>query len=260
LALRRIFQRRPAHHTPHHYDVIPEGAHDRYYHIEDHFESPELIRDIILGISDGLTVPFALSAGLSSMGSNHLVITGGLAELISGAISMGLGGYLSAKSEADHYYAERRREEWEVENCLDAEIQEIYDIMSPYGLDQDALAPVIEKFKSDPQKFVDFMMKFELNLEKPDPSRSWQSAVTIGISYFIAGLIPLIPYFFVDNVIVGLYASSLVTLACLLIFGYIKALFTSPEKAWWGAIQTALVGGIAAAASYGGVWLIEHKN
>jgi len=201
-----------------------------------------------------------LSAGLSSMGDSHLVITGGLAELISGAISMGLGGYLSAKSEADHYYAERRREEWEVENCLQAEIQEIYDIMAPYGLDQEALKPVIDKFKSDPQKFVDFMMKFELNLEKPNPSRSWQSAVTIGFSYFIAGLIPLIPYFFVNDAVKGLYASSVVTLVCLLVFGYIKALITSPEKALWGAIQTALVGGIAAAASYGGVWLIKDKN
>ncbi|CAG8756956.1 9316_t:CDS:2, partial [Dentiscutata heterogama] len=146
------------------YETIPDDPH-----LEGHFHSPEIIRDIVLGLSDGLTVPFALAAGLSSLGNNHLVITGGLA----GAISMGLGGYLAAKSDADHYDTERLREEWEVQNCPDAEAQEIIDILAPYGLDVATLTPIIEKLASNPEKFVDFMMKFELCLEKPDPSRSW---------------------------------------------------------------------------------------
>ncbi|RIB14669.1 Ccc1 family [Gigaspora rosea] len=234
------------------YETIPDGSH-----LEGHFHSPEIIRDIVLGLSDGLTVPFALAAGLSSLGNNHLVITGGLAELISGAISMGLGGYLAAKSEADHYDTERLREEWEVQNCPEAEAQEIIDILAPYGLDMATLTPIIERLSSNPEKFVDFMMKFELCLEKPDPSRSWKSALTIGLAYFFGGLIPLLPYFFVESAVVGLYISSIITLLGLVAFGFIKAMFTAPNKALWASIQTALVGAIAAAAAYGGVKLIQ---
>ncbi|CAG8680957.1 14333_t:CDS:2, partial [Funneliformis mosseae] len=202
-------------------------------------------------------VPFALAAGLSSLGDPRVVIIGGFAELISGSISMGCGGYLAAKSDLDHYDTERRREEWEVKNCLSAEIQEIVDILSPYGLDEETVAPIIEKLKDNPEKFVDFMMKFELNLERPDPSRSLKSAFTIGISYFIGGLVPLIPYFFMEDTTLALLVSSVITIFCLIVFGFVKAAYTSPNNAISSAIQTALVGALAAAASYGGVKLVE---
>ncbi|CAG8473497.1 11768_t:CDS:2 [Acaulospora morrowiae] len=250
-ALIRLF--RSGRTSNHQYETIPDGGHN-----ETHFESPEVIRDIVMGLSDGLTVPFALAAGLSSLGNSRLVIMGGLAELISGAISMGLGGYLAARSEADHYVSERSREIWEVENCFEDEVQEIIDILSPYGLDPNTLAPIIEKLSSNPERFVDFMMKFELNLEKPDPSRAWKSAFTIGTSYFIGGLVPLLPYVFIEDSMMGLYVSCVITLICLIIFGFVKALFTAPNKAFWTAIQTALIGAIAAAAAYGGVKLLEN--
>ncbi|CAI2171067.1 13560_t:CDS:2 [Funneliformis geosporum] len=234
--------------SSHHYQSIPESNQ----HIEQHFESPEIIRDIVLGLSDGLT-----ATGLSSLGDPRVVIIGGFAELISGSISMGCGGYLAAKSDLDHYDTERRREEWEVKNCLSAEIQEIVDILSPYGLDEATVAPIIEKLKDNPEKFVDFMMKFELNLERPDPSRSLKSAFTIGISYFIGGLVPLIPYFFIEDTTLALLFSSVITIFCLIVFGFVKAAYTSPNNALSSAIQTALVGALAAAASYGGVKLVE---
>ncbi|CAB4422353.1 unnamed protein product [Rhizophagus irregularis] len=237
----------------HQYEAIPDNSQ----HEEHHFESPEIIRDIVLGLSDGLTVPFALAAGLSSLGDSRVVIIGGFAELISGSISMGCGGYLAAKSDLDHYDTERRREEWEVKNCLNAEIQEIVDILSPYGLDEATVSPIIEKLKSNPEKFVDFMMKFELNLERPDPSRSLKSAFTIGMSYFIGGLVPLIPYFFMDDTTYALLVSSIITIFCLVIFGFVKAVYTSPNNAVSSAIQTAFVGALAAAAAYGGVKLVE---
>ncbi|CAG8435827.1 6879_t:CDS:10 [Diversispora eburnea] len=226
------------------YETIPDGIHN-----EHHFESPEIIRDIVLGLSDGLTVPFALAAGLSSFGDSRVVVMGGVAELIAGAISMGLGGYLAAKSEYDHFESERLREFWEVENCMEAEVQEI--------IDTNSLTPLIEKLTSNPEKFVDFMMKFELNLEKPDPSRAWKSAFTIGISYLLGGCVPLLPYLFFESAMMGLYVSCIVTLICLIIFGYIKALMTAPEKAFKAAIQTALIGAIAASTAFGVVRLLK---
>ncbi|GAA5806785.1 hypothetical protein MFLAVUS_000133 [Mucor flavus] len=230
-----------------------------YQHLEQHFESAEIVRDAIIGLSDGLTVPFALAAGLSSLGSSKLVIYGGAAELVSGAISMGLGGYLAARSEIDHYRTERQREEREVEECPQDEEDEIVEILEPYGLDRDTIQPLIEKLKSDPQKFVDFMMKFELNLEMPDPNRSWISALTIGLSYFIGGLIPLLPYYFFENARYALYISGAVTLLTLLIFGYIKSRLVNPNGAVWGAIQTMLIGAVAAGASYGIVYLLPQE-
>jgi hypothetical protein len=144
-------------------------------HVEEHFDRPELVRDIILGLSDGLTVPFALAAGLSSLGDSRIVIYGGLAELVSGAISMGLGGYLAAKSEADHYHTEREREAREVELYPEEEEEEIIELFEPYGLDRESMEPMMIRFRQNTENFVDFMMKFELNLELPDPNRSWVS-------------------------------------------------------------------------------------
>ncbi|CEP17276.1 hypothetical protein [Parasitella parasitica] len=230
-----------------------------YQHLEQHFESAEISED-------GLTVPFALAAGLSSLGSSKIVIYGGAAELVSGAISMGLGGYLAARSEIDHYRTERQREEREVEECPQDEEDEIVDILEPYGLDRETIQPLIEKLRSDPQKFVDFMMKFELNLEMPDPRRSWNvdnqqqiSALTIGLSYFIGGLIPLLPYCFFDDSMFALYISVAVTFLTLLVFGYIKSRLVNPNGAVWGAVQTLLIGAIAAGASYGIVYLLPQE-
>ncbi|KAI8996893.1 Ccc1 family [Pilobolus umbonatus] len=232
----------------------------RHDHLEEHFESADVVRDAIIGLSDGLTVPFALAAGLASLGDSKIVIYGGAAELVSGSISMGLGGYLAAKSEMEHYDTERIREEMEVEDCPDDEEEEIVEILAPYGLDREAAQPLINKLKSDPQKFVDFMMKFELNLEKPDPRRSWISALTIGASYFVGGLIPLLPYIFVDNAHQALLISVAVTFVTLLIFGYIKSRLVNPRGAVWGAIQTLFIGAIAAGASYGIVYLLPQDE
>ncbi|KAI8067019.1 Ccc1 family [Gilbertella persicaria] len=246
-ALLNKLRRRPSHEYP------------PYQHLEQHFESAEIVRDTIIGLSDGLTVPFALAAGLSSLGSSKLVIYGGAAELVSGAISMGLGGYLAARSEIEHYRTERLREEFEVEECPQDEEEEIVEILEPYGLDRETIQPLIDRLKSDPQKFVDFMMKFELNLECPDPRRSWISALTIGLSYFLGGLIPLMPYFFIDDAMLALYVSVAVTSLTLLIFGYIKSRLVNPNSAVWGAIQTLLIGAVAAGASYGIVYLLPQE-
>ncbi|KAI8972039.1 Ccc1 family [Mycotypha africana] len=230
-----------------------------YQHLERHFESAEIVRDTIIGLSDGLTVPFALAAGLSSLGSSKIVIYGGAAELVSGAISMGLGGYLAARSEIDHYKTERHREEREVIECPEDEEEEIVEILEPYGLDRETIQPLIEKLKRDPEKWVDFMMKFELNLEMPDPRRSWISALTIGSSYFLGGLIPLLPYCFIDDATFALYISVAITSLTLLVFGFIKSRLVNPNSAVSGAIQTLLIGAIAAGASYGIVYLLPQE-
>ncbi|KAG9292424.1 hypothetical protein G9A89_015294 [Geosiphon pyriformis] len=246
--LRPFLHRRPSH------EYQPLIVH----HAEKHFESPEIIRDIVIGLSDGLTVPFALTAGLASMGDSRIVVIGGLAELVSGAISMGLGGYLAAQSEAEHYDTERVREQNEVRDCPEEEIDEVVEILEPYGLDRRSLAPVIDKLRADPEKFVDFMMKFELNLEKPDPKRSWICASTIGISYFVGGLIPLLPYLIVESAKTGLYISVAITFLSLILFGYTKAYFISPQNAFKGGLQMAVVGMAAAASAYGCVKAIER--
>jgi len=231
-----------------------------HHHTEEHFQSAEIVRDAIIGLSDGLTVPFALAAGLASLGSSRIVIYGGAAELVSGSISMGLGGYLAAKSEAEHYDTERIREEMEVEECPLDEENEIVEILEPYGLDRDTLQPLIHQLRANPTKFVDFMMKFELNLEKPDPRRSWISALTIGVSYFIGGLIPLLPYLFVKQAHQALLISVIVTFITLLIFGYVKSRLVNPQGALLGALQTLFIGAIAAGASYGIVYLLPQED
>ncbi|KAI7848624.1 Ccc1 family [Circinella umbellata] len=238
----------------------PSNEYQPVGHREKHFESAEVVRDAIIGLSDGLTVPFALAAGLSSLGNSKIVVYGGAAELVSGAISMGLGGYLAARSEMDHYKTERLREEREVEECPQDEEDEIVEILEPYGLTREGLQPLIDQLKSDPEKFVDFMMKFELNLEMPDPQRSWISALTIGSSYFFGGLIPLLPYVFIDDSMLALYVSIAVTSLTLLIFGYAKSRLVNPKGALKGAIQTLLIGAIAAGASYGIVFLLPSEN
>jgi len=228
-------------------------------HQEHHTDHGEITRDIIIGFADGLTVPFALTAGLSSLGSSRLVIIGGLAELFSGSISMGLGAYLAAVTERDHYFAEEKREKDEVAQRPEDEKQEIHEILERYGIGRDARDLVVQDLVRSPTYWVQFMMDFELKLEKPNVSRAWISAGTMGAAYFIGGLVPMIPYFAVKNVTYALFISISITVCILLAFGYVKDWVTvrSKRAGFRGAIQTLSVGVIAAGASYGIVKAID---
>ncbi|XP_031491631.1 vacuolar iron transporter 1-like [Nymphaea colorata] len=220
-------------------------------HTEKHFTSGEIVRDIIIGVSDGLTVPFALAAGLSGANApSSIVLTAGLAEVAAGAISMGLGGFLAAKSEADHYYRELKREQEEIINVPETEAAEVAEILSEYGLEPEEYDPVVSALRRKPQAWLDFMMKFELGLEKPDPKRALQSAVTIAASYIAGGLVPLIPYMFIPKASEAVVTSVGVTLLALLFFGYVKGRFTG-NKPFRSALETTLIGAIASAAAFG---------
>jgi VIT1/CCC1 family predicted Fe2+/Mn2+ transporter len=219
-------------------------------HVEKHFTASETVRDIVIGMSDGLTVPFALAAGLSgSVEATGIIITAGLAEVAAGAIAMGLGGYLAAKTDAEHFASERAREERETQEMPETEAAEVAGIMRSYGLNDETAATVVRAIRSDRRRWVDFMMRFELGLEEPDPRRARRSALTIALSYVAGGLVPLAPYFFVRSVHHALVGSVIVTLLALLVFGYIKGRFTTarPLRSAW---QTALVGGLAATAAF----------
>lgn len=219
-------------------------------HVEKHFTSSESVRDIVIGMSDGLTVPFALAAGLSgAVESSAIIVTAGLAEVAAGAIAMGLGGYLAARTDAEHFVSERAREERETREMPEAEAAEVSDILRSYGLGEDMLGPVVNSIRADTQRWVNFMMRFELGLEEPDPKRASRSAFTIAISYIAGGLVPLAPYFFFSSVQTALIGSVIVTLIALLLFGYIKGLFTTarPFRSAW---QTVVVGGLAATAAF----------
>ncbi len=220
-------------------------------HIERHFTASEAVRDVVIGMSDGLTVPFALAAGLSgAVAAAHVVVTAGLAEIAAGSIAMGLGGYLAARSDADHYASELAREQREIVERVDDEIAEVEKVFEEYGLTQEQIAPIVEALQKQPKAWVDFMMKFELGLEKPEPRRALYSAITIAGAYIVGGLIPLGPYILLPDVRAGLTVSIAVTLAALLLFGYIKGRFTG-TKPVRGAFQTAITGGLAAAAAFG---------
>ena len=226
-------------------------------HIESHFTGSEVVRDIVIGMSDGLTVPFALAAGLSGIAhSTAIVITGGLAEIAAGAIAMGLGGYLAARSDVEHYAKERATEEKEVEVIPDKEKEEVEQVLLTYGLEKDQSKLVAEALSKRPEAWIDFMMRFELGLEKPDPNRSLRSALTIGLSYIVGGLIPLAPYMLISNAGSALMFSVIFTLLALLIFGYVKGRFTGGHPIR-SALQTALIGGLAAAAAFGLAKLIS---
>ena len=219
-------------------------------HTEGHFTATETVRDIIIGMSDGLTVPFALAAGLTgAIAASHLILTAGLAEIAAGSISMGLGGYLAARSDADHYLAEKRREEYEIREFPEKEKQEVADVLMAYGLTKDEVQPVINGLVKNPKSWVDFMMRYELGLEEPHPRRALSSALTIAASYLIGGGIPLLPYAFIENAKQALMPSALVTLAALFIFGYFKGKMTGIHPLH-GAFQTVIIGGIAALAAF----------
>jgi VIT1/CCC1 family predicted Fe2+/Mn2+ transporter len=219
-------------------------------HFERHFTAGDLVRDIVIGMADGLTVPFALAAGLSgAVNSTGIIVTAGLAEIAAGSIAMGLGGYLAAKSDAEHYAKERAREELEVREKPAAEAAEVREVFQAYGLTATESAPIVDAFTRRPEVWVDFMMRFELGLEKPDPHRALGSAFTIGGAYVAGGFIPLGPYLIATSARTGLIFSVAVTLVALSLFGYIKGHFTgiAPLRS---ALQTVLIGGLAAAAAF----------
>jgi VIT1/CCC1 family predicted Fe2+/Mn2+ transporter len=221
-------------------------------HVEKHFTGSEVIRDIVIGMSDGLTVPFALAAGLSGIAasSTAIIITGGLAEIAAGSISMGLGGYLAARSDAEHYSRERDIEQREVELIPAKEVEEVEQVFLSYGLEKEQSTLVAKALSRRPQAWIDFMMRFELGLEKPEPKRALKSALTIAFSYIASGMIPLSPYMLISKTTSALSVSIIFTLAALLIFGYIKARFTGGHPIR-SAFQTALIGSLAAAAAFG---------
>ena len=219
-------------------------------HIERHFTAGEVVRDVVIGMSDGLTVPFALAAGISgAIDNSRLVVVAGLAEIAAGSIAMGLGGYLAARSDAEHYASERLREEREVEEIPDEEAREVQQVFTSYGLTREQAAPVIEAMTKKPKEWVDFMMRFELGLEEPNPKRALQSAATIAGSYIAGGFIPLAPYMIIHSSRQALIWSAVVTLLALGVFGYIKGRFTG-AKPRRSALQTIVIGGLAAGAAF----------
>ncbi len=220
-------------------------------HIERHFTATEVVRDVVIGMSDGLTVPFALAAGLSgAVDSNAIIVTAGVAEIAAGSIAMGLGGYLAARTDAEHYQSERARELRECETVPAIEQEEVAEIFRGYGLSDAEVKPIVAAISADRDRWVDFMMRYELGLEQPDPTRARTSALTIAVSYIIGGFIPLAPYIFIASTQGALLASVACTLVALGVFGFVKARLTgiSPLR---GGLQTVLTGGLAAAAAFG---------
>ena len=221
-------------------------------HVETHFEASATVRDVVIGMSDGLTVPFALAAGLTGTASatSKLVVIAGLAEIAAGSIAMGLGGYLAARTDRDHYESERQREIRETVELPEKETEEVAEVFRDYGMSEADIQPVVKAICADQKRWVDFMMRFELGFEEPDPKRARNSAATIAISYILGGLVPLSSYMLVDSLPVALRVSVVVTLAALFVFGYFKGRITgiSPLR---GGLQTVVIGGLASAAAFG---------
>jgi vacuolar iron transporter family protein len=219
-------------------------------HVEKHFTSGNFVRDVVIGMSDGLTVPFALAAGLSgAVQQTRLIVIGGLAEIAAGSIAMGLGGYLAARSDAEHYEQERVREYREIKEIPDEEMAEVSRVFQAYGLTEQESKPVVEALSRRPDAWVDFMMRFELGLEEPDPKRALTSAATIALAYVAGGFIPLSPYMVLSTAWNGLLFSVAVTLVALALFGYIKGRYTGAPPLR-SASQTTVIGGLAAAAAF----------
>ena len=219
-------------------------------HTEHHLKSTEAVRDVVIGMSDGLTVPFALAAGLSGADvSTRVVVLAGLAEIAAGCIAMGLGGYLAARTDAEHYQNELRRERVEARELPDEEAAEVRRVFEGWGLAEEQIEPLVSTIVADEERWIQFMMKFELGLDEPDPRRAVVSAATIGISYIAGGMIPLAPYFIAANLQDGFIGSVWVTLIALAVFGGVKARFTGIPL-WKGGLQTVLIGGLAAGAAF----------
>lgn len=219
-------------------------------HQEEHFTSSAFIRDVVIGMSDGLTVPFALAAGLSgAVDSNSIIITAGIAEVVAGSIAMGLGGYLAGKMEVEHYDSELSREYLEIERIPEMEKQEVKDVFAEYGISTKLQNEIAEELSQNKDKWVEFMMRFELGMEKPSPKRATQSALTIGLAYVFGGIVPLVAYFVTATPLQGLQFSSVITVVFLFVFGYVKTKLTG-KSPLTGALKTVLIGVIAAGAAY----------
>src|SRR5712692_3977819 len=219
-------------------------------HIERHFTAGLVVRDAVIGMADGLTVPFALAAGLTgAVDTTWIIVVAGLAEIAAGAIAMGLGGYLAARSDAEHYASERAREQVEIREIPADEAAEVMQVLQTYGLRAEEAAPVVAALRKRPEAWVDFMMRFELGLERPDPARALWSALTIGGAYAVGGFIPLLPYMLLKRTLTALAVSSVVTLVALAVFGSVKGYFSGVRPAR-SAIQTVLIGGLAAGAAF----------
>jgi vacuolar iron transporter family protein len=222
-------------------------AHD---HVERHFTAGLVVRDAVIGMADGLTVPFALAAGLTgAIDTTWIIVVAGLAEIAAGSIAMGLGGFLAARSDVEHYASERAREHREVREIPWDEEAEVMEVLQQWGLRAEDARPVVDALRKRPEAWVDFMMRFELGLERPDPARALWSALTIGGAYAVGGFIPLLPYMLLPRPLPALAVSSAVTLAALVIFGYVKGRFTGMRPIR-SALQTVLIGGLAAGVAF----------
>ncbi|MEO6730612.1 MAG: VIT1/CCC1 transporter family protein [Ferruginibacter sp.] len=232
-------------------------THLHHTHVESHLKSTDFLRDIVIGMSDGLTVPFALAAGLSgAVSDSRIIVIAGIAEICAGSIAMGLGGYLSGKTEQDHYKSEIKREYHEVETLREVEISETKEFFANIGLSPALQEQATEEIAQDKDRWVDFMMKYELGLEEPDPKRATKSALNIGLSYVAGGVIPLSPYFFITNSTEALEISVVATLVCLFVFGYFKSKITGVNPVM-GALRVTMIGAMAAAAAFGVAKLFE---
>jgi len=228
-------------------------------HQEGHLRQPGFLRDIVIGLSDGITVPFALTAGISgAVNNNHIIITAGIAEICAGAISMGLGGYLAGKTEEEHYYSELQREYNEIKKLPDIEKQEVKDVFARYGLSASIQDTIAEELAKDEKQWADFMMRYELGLEEPEKGRATNSARNIALSYIAGGAIPLLGYVFTANPENGLRDSSIITILCLLIFGYFKSKLTG-QNPFTGALKTTGIGILAAASAFAIAYWFNHK-
>ncbi len=228
-------------------------------HVESHFTASDFVRDIVIGMADGLTVPFALAAGLSGADTTtRIIVVAGLAEIAAGSIAMGLGGYLAAKNDADHYASELRREEREVEEIPDEEAREVLEVFETYGLTHAEAVPIVDSLRQRPKQWIDFMMRFELGLEEPDPKRALRSASTIAGAYIAGGLIPLAPYMLMSSAYAALIASVIATIIALAVFGAVKGHYTGMPLGS-SAVRTALIGGLAAAAAFGIARLVSAR-
>lgn len=231
---------------------------DTHLHHESHLQSSDLLTDIVIGMSDGLTVPFALAAGLSGAvhGDISIIWIAGIAEIAAGSIAMGLGGYLAGKTEQDHYASELKKEYWELTHKREDEIHEVRKVFLEWGLTKETAEEATMEIIKDDKRWVDFMMKYELGLEKPDPKRATRSAFNIGLSYVVGGFIPLIPYFYVTEAVDGLKISAIITLICLFIFGFFKSKITGINP-WSGGLKVMMIGALAASAAFTIAKLIE---
>ena len=231
---------------------------ETHLHLEEHLQSSDLLTDIEIGMSDGLTVPYALAAGLSGAveGNVNLIWIAGIAEIAAGSIAMGLGGFLAGKTEQDHYASELKNEYWELVHKREVEIEEVRKVFLEWGLSARTAEEATQEIIKDDKRWVDFMMKHELGLTEPDPKRARRSAFNIGFSYIVGGLIPLTPYFFVEGAIEGLKISAMITLVCLFIFGFFKSKITGINP-WLGGLKVMMIGALAASAAFGIANLIQ---